>query len=175
MVRHRDHDRDGGEREDPGRENPGRGSRHGHCPFRPIPPSRPPGTGATGLFVPGGRCVGFRSQRGRQNAVSAATNKPESKARGRNPSPLATAQRASPAGIEAKTTQQYRSLSVRLARKARLGSLRFLYKIALVCLPPPSQESNLCTMNSAATGLRRNARPAQAWMTWSSYRWFWSR
>src|SRR6201993_4249595 len=39
----------------------------------------------------------------------------ESEARGRNPSPSPTAQRASPAGIEATTTQQYRSLSVRLA------------------------------------------------------------
>src|SRR5215470_17528710 len=41
--------------------------------------------------------------------------KPKSEARGRNPSPSPTAQRASPAGIEATTTQQYRSLSVRLA------------------------------------------------------------
>ena len=39
----------------------------------------------------------------------------ESEARGRNPNPSPTAQRASPAGIEVTTTQQYRSLSVRLA------------------------------------------------------------
>src|SRR5207248_9665653 len=39
----------------------------------------------------------------------------ESEARGGNPSPSPTAQRASPAGIEATATQQCRSLSVRLA------------------------------------------------------------
>src|SRR5439155_1206881 len=39
----------------------------------------------------------------------------ENEARGRNPSPSPTAQRASPTGIEATTTQQYRSLSVCLA------------------------------------------------------------
>src|SRR5262249_46601398 len=35
----------------------------------------------------------------------------ENEARGRNPNPSPTAQRASPTGIEAITTQQYRSLS----------------------------------------------------------------
>src|SRR5215470_19317761 len=41
--------------------------------------------------------------------------KPKSEARGRNPSPSPTAQRASPTGLEATTTQQYRSLSICLA------------------------------------------------------------
>src|SRR5262249_248834 len=36
-------------------------------------------------------------------------------ARGRNPNPSPTAQRASPAGINATTTQEYRSLAVCLA------------------------------------------------------------
>src|SRR5438128_8153912 len=39
----------------------------------------------------------------------------ENEAPGRNPNPSPTAQRASPAGIEATTTPQYRSLSLRLA------------------------------------------------------------
>src|SRR5262245_21001494 len=39
----------------------------------------------------------------------------KNEARGRNPNPSPTAQRASPTGIEATTTQQYRSLSVCLA------------------------------------------------------------
>src|SRR6266436_3923986 len=47
--------------------------------------------------------------------IMASFFKAESEARGRNPSPSPTAQRASPTAIEATTTQQYRSLSVCLA------------------------------------------------------------
>ena len=49
----------------------------------------------------------------------------ENEARGRNPNPSPTAQRGSPAGIEATTTQQYRSLSVWLYRCSLRSSVSF--------------------------------------------------
>src|SRR5262249_59495584 len=55
------------------------------------------------------------------------------------------------------------------------GSLLFLDKIRLVCFPATKPGANLCTMNSATRGIWRNARPARASRTLSSYRWSWSR
>src|SRR5262249_22717521 len=58
---------------------------------------------------------------------------------GRNPNPSPTAQRASPAGIEATTAQQYRSLSVCLA----LSLVSF--RPQRVCNSPPRDDHPLAS------------------------------
>src|SRR6266436_2414391 len=94
-----------------------------HGAIRPCKVLR--GLDSTGSFATAtwhaGRCPSWVHERPKGGFAPA--NKPESKARGRNLSPFAKAQPAAPAGIEATTIQQYRSLSVRLARKARLAPI----------------------------------------------------